>query len=57
MQDVRPVTMYQDIIYVSGELLQYWRKAFPRRSVCDMFAFMRYDIDDECAEFTRSLAW
>ena len=22
-----------------------------------MFAFVKYDIDNECAEFTRSLAW
>jgi hypothetical protein len=51
------VTMYQDEIYVSGELWQYWREAFPQRSVCDMFAFMKYDIDDERAEFTRLLAW
>ena len=52
-----PVTMYQDGIYVSGELWQYWQEAFPHRSVCDMFAFVKYDIDDERAEFTRSLAW
>ena len=57
MQDVPPVTMYQDDIYVNGELWQYWRETFPRRSVHDMFAFVKYDIDNECAEFTRSLAW
>ena len=27
------------------------------RSVCDMFAFMKYDIDNERAKLTRSLAW
>ena len=57
MPAVPPVSMYQDMIYVSGELWQYWREAFPWHSVCDMFAFVKYDIDNECAEFTRSLAW
>ena len=57
MQDVPPVNMYQDRIYVSGELWQYWQEAFPRCSVHDMFAFVKYDIDNERAEFTRSLAW
>ena len=57
MQDVLPVTIYQDGIYVSGELWKYWCEAFSRHFVCDMFAFMKYDIDDERAEFTRSLAW
>ena len=55
-QDVPPVIMYQDGIYVSDELWQYWREAFPQCSVCDMFAFVKYDIDNERAEFTRSLA-
>ena len=49
--------MYQDVIYVSGELWQYWWEAFPRRSVHDMFVFVKYDIDNERVEFTRSLAW
>ena len=57
MQDVPPVTMYQDDIYVNGELWQYWRETFPHRFVDDMFAFVKYDIDNEHAEFTRSLAW
>ena len=57
MQDVLPITMYQDGINVSGELWQYWREAFPRRSIHDMFTFVKYDIDNEHAEFTRSLAW
>ena len=56
MQDVPPVTIYQDMIDVSAELWQYWREAFPRRSVHDMFAFVKYDIDTERAEFTTSLA-
>ena len=51
-----PVTMYQDGIYVNGELWQYWWEPFPHRSVHDMFDFVKYDIDNECAEFTRSLA-
>ena len=57
MQDVPPLTMYQDGVYVSGELWQYWCEAFPQRSICDMFAFVIYDIDDERSKFTRSLAW
>ena len=57
MQDVPPVTMYQDGIYVNGELWQYWWEPFPHRSVHDMFDFVKYDIDNERAEFTRSLAW
>jgi len=52
-----PVIMYQDDIYVNGELWQYWRETFPHRSIHDMFDFAKYDIDNECAEFTRSLAW
>ena len=52
-----PLTMYQDGIYVSGELWEYWRQSFPRPSVFEMFTFVSYDIDDECAEFVRSLAW
>ena len=57
MQDVTPLTMYQDGVYVSGELWQYWREAFPRCSICEMFTFVMCDIDDKCVEFTRSLAW
>jgi hypothetical protein len=49
--------MYRDGIYVNGELWQYWREAFPRRSVLEMFDFVKYDIDNERAVFTRSLAW
>ena len=49
--------MYRDIIFVNGELWQYWREAFPRRSVFEMFDFVKCEIDDECAVFTRSLAW
>ena len=57
MQNVPPVTMYQDGIYVNGELWRYWRETFPHRSIDDMFAFAKYDIDKERAEFTRLLAW
>ena len=57
MQDVLPLTLYQDGVYVSGELWGYWRETFPSRSVCDMWTFVVNDIDDERAEFTRSLAW
>ena len=57
MQDVLPLTFFQDGIYVSGELWEYWRQSFPKPSVVEMFAFVAYDIDDERIEFTRSLAW
>jgi hypothetical protein len=62
MQDVPPVTMFHNGmfhsgIYVDGELWQYWCEAFPRCSVLDMFDFVKNDIDDERAVFTRSLAW
>ena len=49
--------MYQDGIYVNGELWQYWRETFPHRSIDDMFVFVKYDIDNEHVEFTMSLAW
>jgi hypothetical protein len=49
--------MFQDDVYVSGELWEYWRETFLRPSICEMWAFMLYDIDDERAEFVRSLAW
>jgi hypothetical protein len=48
--------MFHNGIYVNGELWQYWRKAFPRRSVLEMFHFVKNDVDDEHAVFTRSLA-
>ena len=44
MQDVPPVTMYRDIIFVNGELWQYWREAFSRRSVLEMFDFVKCDM-------------
>jgi len=57
VQDVPPVTMYHDRIFVNGELWQYWLEAFSRRSVLEMFDFVKCDINDEHAAFTRSLAW
>ena len=57
MQDVLPLTFFQDGIYVSGELWEYWRQSFLRPLVVEMFAFIAYDIDNERAEFSRSLAW
>ena len=51
------LTMYQDGVYVSGELWEYWHQSFPRHSVVEMFAFIACDIDDERAEFTQSVAW
>ena len=49
--------MMQDGIYVSRELWEYWRDTFLHPSVRDMFDFVVRDIDDECVEFTRLLAW
>jgi hypothetical protein len=54
---VSPLTFYRDGIYISGELWGYWHAAFPRGFVDDMFVSVIFDIDDERAEFTRSLAW
>ena len=56
-QDVAPLTLYNDGIYVSGELWEYWRSAFPRSIAHDVFESVRFDIDDERAGFTRALAW
>ena len=52
-----PLTFFQDGIYISGKLWDYWRQSFFRPSVVEMFAFVSYDIDDDRAEFTRSVAW
>lgn len=49
--------MMQDGVYVNGELWDFWRDTFPRPSVCEMWAFVMHDIDDEHAGFVRSLAW
>jgi hypothetical protein len=57
VQDVLPLTFFQDGIYISGELWEYWHQSFPSASVVEMFSFVAYDIDDECVEFTRSVAW
>ena len=56
-QDVAPLNLYNDGIYVSGELWEYWRSAFPRSVARDVFESVKFDIDDECAGFTRALAW
>jgi len=56
-QDVAPLALYNDGIFVSGELWEYWRSAFPRSVARDVFESVRFDIDDERAEFTRALAW
>ena len=57
MQDVLPLTMFQDGVYVNGELWNYWQETFVRPSIFEMFAFIMYDIDDKRVEFVRSLAW
>ena len=55
-QDVAPLTLYNDGLYVSGELWVYWRSAFPCSVAHDVFESVRFDIDDERAGFTRALA-
>jgi hypothetical protein len=55
-QDVAPFTFYRDRIYISGELWGYWQQAFLGGSASDMFEHVKYDIDNEHAEFTHSLA-
>ena len=57
VQDVVPLTLYNDGIYVSGELWEYWRLAFPHSVARDVFELVKFDIDDERAGFTRALAW
>ena len=57
VQDVLPLTFFQDGVYISGELWDYSRQRFPRPPIVEMFAFVSYDIDDERAEFTRSVVW
>jgi len=49
--------MMRDGVYVNGELWGYWRDTFSHASVWDMFDFVMHDLNDESAEFTRSLAW
>ena len=56
-QDVAPLALYNDGIFVSGELWEYWRSAFPRSVARDVFESVRFNIDDERTEFTRALAW
>jgi hypothetical protein len=57
VQDVTPLTFYFNSIFVSGELWEYWRRSFPGSNASAMIEDVGYDIDDEGAEFTRSLAW
>ena len=56
-QDVVPLNLYNDGIYVSGEFWEYWHSAFPRSVARDLFESVKLDIDDERAGFTRALAW
>ena len=56
-QDVAPLTLYNDSIYVSGELWEYWHSTFPRSVARDMFEPVKFDIDDERDGFSRALAW
>lgn len=57
MRDIVPLTMMKEGVYVSGELWEYWRDTFSHPSVIEMFNFVLDVIDDEHAQFTRSLAW
>jgi len=51
-----PLSIFFNGIYVSRDLWEYWRSAFPNMSVVDMFEFVEFDIDDERSEFVQSLA-
>ena len=57
VQDIMPLTLYNNGIYVSGELWDYWRSTFPCSVASDVFESVRFDIDDERVEFTHALAW
>ena len=54
-QDVVPLTMMQDGVYVSGELWEYWHATFPRPLVHDMWNFVLYDLNNDRANFPRPL--
>ena len=56
-QDVAPLNLYNDGIFVSEELWEYWRSAFPRSVARDVFESVKFDMDDERVGFTRALAW
>jgi hypothetical protein len=56
-ENVAPLTFYLNGIFVSGELWGYWWRSFPGSTAADMFEDVERDVDDEGAEFTRSLAW
>ena len=56
-QDVAPLTLYNDGIYVSRELWEYWHSAFPCSVARDVFESVKFDIDDGRAGFTRALVW
>jgi len=43
-QDVAPLNLYNDGIYVSGELWEYWRSAFPCSVARDVFESVKFDI-------------
>jgi hypothetical protein len=57
VQDVLSITMMRDGLYVHGEMLDYWQHAFPNSGVSDLYKFVAFDVDDEDAHFTRSVAW
>jgi hypothetical protein len=56
-QDVAPLTLYLNGIFVSGKLWGYWQRSFLGSTAVAMFEDVEWDVDDERAEFTRSLAW
>ena len=56
-QDVAPLNLYNNGIFVSRVLWEYWRSAFPCNIARDVFESVKLDIDDERAGFTRALAW
>ena len=57
MQDITPLVMMKDDVYVDGDFWDYWRATFLPPSVTDMWDFVLDDIDNERSEFVRSVAW
>lgn len=43
VQDITPLIMMQDGVYVGGELWDFWRETFPRSSVSHMWDFVMHD--------------
>lgn len=56
MQDVNPIIMMYDGLYVDGELWELWKLSHDRPSMADFWRFMESTYD-EGSEFTRLFAF